>query len=38
MPAEALGLLLKEFRLPTMAQIYAQVGEQAIPHATMITP
>lgn len=29
MPAEALGLLLKEFRLPTIAEIYAQVVEQA---------
>ena len=29
MPADALGLLLKEFRLPTMAAIYAQVVEQA---------
>lgn len=29
MPVEVLGLLLKEFRLPTIAEIYAQVVEQA---------
>ena len=29
MSADSLGLLLKAFRLPTMAEIYAQVVEQA---------
>ena len=29
MSADSLGLLLKAFRLPTMAEIYAQVAEQA---------
>lgn len=29
MPADALGLLLKEFRLPTMTELFEQVAEQA---------
>jgi DNA replication protein DnaC len=29
MSADALGLLLKAFRLPTMAQIYQEVAQQA---------